>query len=199
MGVGFFSDDDDGKKYSRNVIVVGHSMGGLVAKYAAEQVVVNTDKKKKKKKKNRRIEHVHVTTLATPHAYHPGAFALSSFVNHVVEKNIKKSEKEKSSISLMSVSGGIRDWQVSGVDASLVLPSNDSDNDRNRNSERVKVVSTRTSCDHLAICWCKQVILSLSVALQRMAKSGKRRFGQYFSIHRGYKRRYSATFRLARL
>ena len=45
----------------------------------------------------------------------------------------------------MSVSGGIRDWQVSGVDASLVLPSNDSDNDRNRNSERVKVVSTRTS------------------------------------------------------
>ena len=200
MGVGFFSDDDDGKKYSRNVIVVGHSMGGLVAKYAAEQVVVNTDKKKKKKKKNRRIEHVHVTTLATPHAYHPGAFALSSFVNHAWWKRTskKKSEREKSSISLMSVSGGIRDWQVSGVDASLVLPSNDSDNDRNRNSERVKVVSTRTSCDHLMICWCKQVILSLSVALQRMAKSGeKRRFGQYFSIHRGYKRRYSAAFGLA--
>ena len=172
FGSRIFSDDDDGKKYSRNVIVVGHSMGGLVAKYAAEQVVVNTDKKKK----NRRIEHVHVTTLATPHAYHPGAFALSSFVNHAWWKRTskKKSEREKSSISLMSVSGGIRDWQVSGVDASLVLPSNDSGNDRNRNSERVKVVSTRTSCDHLAICWCKQVILSLSVALQRVAKSGRK-------------------------
>ena len=71
--------------------MVGHSMGGLVAKYAAEQVVVNTDKKKKKKKKkNRRIEHVHVTTLATPHAYHPGAFALSSFVNHAGGKEHQK-------------------------------------------------------------------------------------------------------------
>ena len=93
FGSRIFSDDDDGKKYSRNVIVVGHSMGGLVAKYAAEQVVVNTDKKKK----NRRIEHVHVTTLATPHAYHPGAFALSSFVNHAWWKRTskKKSEREK--------------------------------------------------------------------------------------------------------
>ena len=88
------------------------------------------------------------------------------------------SEGKKELMSLMSVSGGMRDWQVSGVDASLVLSLNDSNtnsgNNRNRNSERVKVVSTRTSCDHLAICWCKQVILSLSVALQRMAKSGRK-------------------------
>ena len=64
--------DDSGGKYLKNVIVVGHSMGGLVAKYAAEQVIVN-----KSKLNGRRIEHVHVTTLATPHTYHPGAFALS--------------------------------------------------------------------------------------------------------------------------
>ena len=150
-------------------------MGGLVAKYAAEQVIVN-----KSKLNGRRIEHVHVTTLATPHAYHPGAFALSSFANHAWRKRTSKklttSEGKKELMSLMSVSGGMRDWQVSGVDASLVLSLNDSNNNsgnnRNRNSERVKTVSTRTSCDHLAICWCKQVILSLAVALHRVAKAG---------------------------
>ncbi|CAL6396244.1 unnamed protein product [Bathycoccus prasinos] len=175
----FESDEDDdaddgGGKYLKNVIVVGHSMGGLVAKYAAEQVIVNNSNL------NRRIEHVHVTTLATPHAYHPGAFALSSFANHAWRKRTSKkmttSEGKKELMSVMSVSGGMRDWQVSGVDASLVLSLNDSNNNsgnnRNRNSERVKTVSTRTSCDHLAICWCKQVILSLAVALHRVAKAG---------------------------
>ncbi|CAL6389119.1 unnamed protein product [Bathycoccus prasinos] len=175
----FESDEDDdaddgGGKYLKNVIAVGHSMGGLVAKYAAEQVIVNNSNL------NRRIEHVHVTTLATPHAYHPGAFALSSFANHAWRKRTSKkmttSEGKKELMSVMSVSGGMRDWQVSGVDASLVLSLNDSNNNsgnnRNRNSERVKTVSTRTSCDHLAICWCKQVILSLAVALHRVAKAG---------------------------
>ncbi|CAL6390713.1 unnamed protein product [Bathycoccus prasinos] len=168
-------DDDGGGKYLKNVIVVGHSMGGLVAKYAAEQVIVN-----KSDFNGRRIEHVHVTTLATPHAYHPGAFALSSFANHAWRKRTSKKmttgEGKKELMSVMSVSGGMRDWQVSGVDASLVLSLNDSNNNsgnnRNRNSERVKTVSTRTSCDHLAICWCKQVILSLAVALHRVAKAG---------------------------
>ena len=174
-------DDDGGGKYLKNVIVVGHSMGGLVAKYAAEQVIVNNNNL------NGRIEHVHVTTLATPHAYHPGAFALSSFANHALRKRTSKkmttSEGKKELMSLMSVSGGMRDWQVSGVDASLVLSLNDSNdsnnnnndnsgNNRNRNSERVKTVLTRTSCDHLAICWCKQVILSLAVALHRVAEAG---------------------------
>ena len=70
------------KSIRGNVIVVGHSMGGLVAKYAAEQVVVNTDKKKKKKKKkNRRIEHVHVTTLQRRTRTIPERLP-SSFVNH---------------------------------------------------------------------------------------------------------------------
>ena len=113
-------DDDGGGQYLKNVIVVGHSMGGLVAKYAAEQVIVN-----KSKLNGRRIEHVHVTTLATPHAYHPGAFALSSFANHARRKRTSKkmttSEGKKELMSVMSVSGGMRDWQVSGVDASLVL------------------------------------------------------------------------------
>ena len=170
FGRKIFESDE---KYSKIVIVVGHSMGGLVAKYAAEQVILNSDT-------NRGIGQVHVTTLATPHAYHPGAFALSSFANHAWRKRTSKKmttgEGKKELMSVMSVSGGMRDWQVSGVDASLVLSLNDSNNNsgnnRNRNSERVKTVSTRTSCDHLAICWCKQVILSLAVALHRVAKAG---------------------------
>ena len=81
-------DDDDGGKYLKNVIVVGHSMGGLVAKYAAEQVIVN-----KSKLNGRRIEHVHVTTLATPHAYHPGAFGAEvSPITQRAEKNIEEDD-----------------------------------------------------------------------------------------------------------
>ena len=170
FGRKIFESDE---KYSKIVIVVGHSMGGLVAKYAAEQVIVNNNT-------NRGIDQLHVTTLATPHAYHPGAFALSSFTNHAWRKRISKKKRgggKKVSISLMSVSGGMRDWQVSGVDASLVLSVNGDDSSnsgeyRNTNSDRVKNVSTRISCDHLAICWCKQVILSLAVALQRVSEAG---------------------------
>ena len=51
---------------------------------------MNTDKKKKKKKKkNRRIEHVHVTTLATPHAYHPERL-LFKFREHAWWKRTSK-------------------------------------------------------------------------------------------------------------
>ena len=99
--------------------------------------------------------------------------------SRVAEKNIEEDDdwRREEGVDVVDV----REWGDARlasfrVDASLVLSLNDSNNNsgnnRNRNSERVKTVSTRTSCDHLAICWCKQVILSLAVALHRVAKAG---------------------------
>jgi hypothetical protein len=152
---------------SANVVVVGHSMGGLVAKYAAFHK--RTSSRADDDDDDDAISRVFVTTLATPHAFHPGAFSLSSFMNHAWRKYLsllllERGEKNttmktRREVELLSVNGGIRDWQVSGIDASFVRVR------KTDEKKNVKTVMTRTSCDHLAICWCKQVVLSLAVQL----------------------------------
>ena len=113
---------------SANVVVVGHSMGGLVAKYAAFHK--RTSSRADDDDDDDAISRVFVTTLATPHAFHPGAFSLSSFMNHAWRKYLsllllERGEKNttmktRREVELLSVNGGIRDWQVSGIDASFV-------------------------------------------------------------------------------
>ena len=163
------------EEISSVVLVIGHSMGGLVAKHA-----VNSIHLQKLIARNGTRRRLVVITLATPHAFHPSAFSLSVFLNHAWRKT---NEKGGNIASLFSISGGVRDWQVSGNDAAYIVRDN---RHRGRQVE-IQTVKSRISCDHLAICWCKQVVLSLGVTMRGIIMSSANethfRNNQFLSGH----------------
>ncbi|XP_073414248.1 GPI inositol-deacylase isoform X3 [Dendrobates tinctorius] len=135
----------------QSVILLGHSMGGLIAR------ALFTLKKFKPQMINL------IITQATPHVMPvlPIDYYLTDFyatVNNYWNLNANQLRN----ITILSVAGGFRDYQVrSGL---TVLPSL-----KIKNSA-LSVVSTaipRTwaSTDHLSIVWCKELILATSRAL----------------------------------
>ncbi|XP_070588225.1 GPI inositol-deacylase [Erythrolamprus reginae] len=130
----------------RSVAVVGHSMGGLVARAL---VIL----------KNFKPELLNILiTQATPHVAPvlPLDQYLADFYSTVNHNWIQKSQEIRN-LTTLSVAGGFRDYQVrSGL---AFLPSSNSQNCA------LSVVSSAVprvwaSTDHLSIVWCKELNLA---------------------------------------
>ncbi|XP_042302223.1 GPI inositol-deacylase isoform X2 [Sceloporus undulatus] len=130
----------------RSVAILGHSMGGLVARALFTL-------------KNFKAELLNIlVTQATPHVapVMPLDQYLTDFYTSVNHKWIQKA-KERRNLTTLSVAGGFRDYQVrSGL---AFLP-------RSRHQyNALSVVSSSVprvwvSTDHLSIVWCKELILA---------------------------------------
>ncbi|XP_053554532.1 GPI inositol-deacylase [Bombina bombina] len=136
---------------SQSVVIIGHSMGGLVAR------ALLTLKTFKPELLNL------IITQATPHIAPvlPVDSYLIDFytlVNNYWTLNVHKLQN----LTMLSVAGGYRDFQVrSGL---TFLP------DSNLHKSALSVVSsavprTWASTDHLSIVWCKELILATTRAL----------------------------------
>ncbi|XP_075036065.1 GPI inositol-deacylase [Mixophyes fleayi] len=133
------------------VVIIGHSMAGLVAR------ALFTLKNLKPQLVNL------IITQATPHIMpvFPVDYYLTEFYALVNNYWILNAN-ELQNITILSVAGGFRDYQIrSGL---TFLPAS------NHHNSALSVVSTgipRTwaSTDHLSIVWCKELILATSRAL----------------------------------
>lgn len=141
----------------KSVILVGHSMGGVIAK--ALFTLPKFDP---------RLVHT-VITLGTPHQ-HPVLSLdpiLCNFYNRVnkywhSEAHSTRSNATLRNVTVVSVSGGFRDLQVRSSTTALhnYMPQ----------SQAISVVSTSiprvwVSVDHSCLCWCKQLVLVINRAL----------------------------------
>ncbi|XP_053217780.1 GPI inositol-deacylase [Podarcis raffonei] len=130
----------------RSVAIVGHSMGGLVARALLTL-------------KNFKVELLNVlVTQATPHIapVMPLDRYLTDFYRAVNQKWIQKA-KEIKNLTTLSVAGGFRDYQVRSGLAFLPRTSHQ--------SSALCVVTSAiprvwASTDHLSIVWCKELILA---------------------------------------
>lgn len=139
----------------KSVILVGHSMGGVIAKALFTLP-----------KFEPRLVHT-VITLGTPHQHPVLALdpILCSFYKKVnkywhSEAYSTRSNATLRNVTVVSVSGGFRDLLVRSSTTSLQMPQ----------SQAISVVSTSiprvwVSIDHLCLCWCKQLVLVINRAL----------------------------------
>ncbi|XP_044287966.1 GPI inositol-deacylase isoform X2 [Varanus komodoensis] len=130
----------------RSVTVVGHSMGGLIARALLTL-------------KNFKTELLNIlVTQATPHIapVMPLDQYLTDFYTAVNHNWIQKAQEIRN-LTTLSVAGGFRDYQVrSGL---AFLPKLD------HQSSALSVVSSAVprvwaSTDHLSVVWCKELILA---------------------------------------
>lgn len=132
-----------------SVIVVAHSMGGIVARAA--------------------ILHSHfqansiatLITIATPHTVPPASVdrAIDTVYSEI---NAKWRDSPPSDLAFISIGGGLSDTTISSESVSLssLLPQN--------HSSSVTVFASTligTPVDHLALLWCSQILQSLASAL----------------------------------
>ncbi|XP_041118286.1 GPI inositol-deacylase-like [Polyodon spathula] len=129
-----------------SVAVVGHSMGGIVARALFTLP-----------KFNHRLISL-IITQATPHQG-PVLPLDSDLLDFYVTVNQRWSERaqELRNVTVLSVGGGFRDYQVRSGLTALPCPSDD--------PNKLSLVSTavpRTwvSTDHLSIVWCKELVLA---------------------------------------
>ncbi|KAL5201355.1 hypothetical protein ABZP36_035709 [Zizania latifolia] len=146
-----------------SVILVGHSMGGFVARAA----VVHPGLRKSA------VEII--LTLSTPHQYPPIALqpSLGQFFSHVNEewRNGYKtgvshtSSPKLSNVVVVSISGGIRDYQVRSRLASLdgIVPSTHGFMVGSSSMKNVWL-----SMEHQSILWCNQLVVQVAHTLLSM-------------------------------
>ncbi|SCZ99080.1 BZ3500_MvSof-1268-A1-R1_Chr7-1g09385 [Microbotryum saponariae] len=159
-----------GRPDPTSVIVIGHSMGGIVARAA--------------------LLHPHyqsgsistLVTIATPHAVPPvtvdrGVDRVYDNINsywrraHHLEamssppsRRDLRGEAELSNLVLVSISGGISDTTVASESASLtsIMPLNDS---HGFTVFTTAIPGVQTPIDHLAMLWCRQLVETVATAL----------------------------------
>ena len=154
---------------STRVILVGHSMGGLVARGA---LVPLPPPVPPRASPSAPVPvpvpaAAVVLTLATPHAYSPAATQPSMARLHA-HLNRAWSTGVVADVALVSVVGGVRDWQVSSSmadveglappDASLSVGVGDVPGARG------------VSADHQCIAWCNQLVRAAANALLDIAE-----------------------------
>lgn len=140
-----------------SVVLVGHSMGGLIARGLFTLP-----------KFNPRLVHT-IITFGTPHR-HPVVSVDPQMMEYYKRVNgfwknkgfVNKSESALRNVTVVSVGGGIRDV--------LVRSSPTSMNQLADPSQTVSVVTTAiprvwVSVDHLCLCWCRQLVLVTNRAL----------------------------------
>ncbi|KAI9311259.1 GPI inositol-deacylase PGAP1-like protein, partial [Dichotomocladium elegans] len=116
------------------VIIVGHSMGGIVARLMSSMA-------------NYRPKSVHhILTLATPHAQQP--IALDPVMTRVYATVHRRYHSHPNETTLISIAGGTADTIVNsdmahqGADVTAFSSG---------------IPGVWTSCDHMAILWCNQL------------------------------------------
>ncbi|KAI9290765.1 PGAP1-domain-containing protein [Neoconidiobolus thromboides FSU 785] len=144
-----------------SVIVIGHSMGGIVARNIPSLKVY------KKGSINS------IFTLASPHLYprlplEKEMYLLYDQVNHFWrERNFHQNEfsdirNELNNISLISITGGNRDSQIASDLSELSTLVN---KNHGFTVYTTSLPKAWVSSDHQSILWCKQVVLSVSKAI----------------------------------
>ncbi|XP_026232120.1 GPI inositol-deacylase [Anabas testudineus] len=130
----------------QNVVLVGHSMGGVVARALFTLPRFNTNLVSL------------IITQASPHLAPVLALDpyLLDFYSAVRQKWVSQVNKLRN-VTVLSVGGGYRDYQVRSGLTALPCPSGD--------PNKLSVVATavpRTwvSTDHLSIVWCKELVLA---------------------------------------
>ncbi|XP_029981118.1 GPI inositol-deacylase [Sphaeramia orbicularis] len=129
-----------------SVVVVGHSMGGVVARALFTLPRFNTNLVSL------------IITQASPHLAPVLALDpyLLDFYSAVRQKWVNQANKLRN-VTVLSVGGGYRDYQVRSGLTSLPCPSEDP----NKLSLVVTAVPrTWVSTDHLSIVWCKELVLA---------------------------------------
>ncbi|RVE57714.1 hypothetical protein OJAV_G00201970 [Oryzias javanicus] len=130
----------------QSVVLVGHSMGGVVARALFTLPRFNT-----------RLVSL-IITQASPHQAPVLALDpyLLDFYSAVRTRWVNQANKLRN-VTVLSVGGGYRDYQVRSGLTSLPCPSEDS----NKLSLVVTAVPrTWVSTDHLSIVWCKELVLA---------------------------------------
>ncbi|WFD18987.1 GPI inositol deacylase [Malassezia caprae] len=135
---------------SATVALVGHSMGGIVARLALEldnylPGTVDT-----------------IVTLSTPHAFPPVPFDRSI---DQVYRRINRAHSDPMPL-LISLAGGVLDTQLSSDASSLSLARLGPPESR-LSSFTTSVAALWSSTDHLAIVWCDQLRFKIARALLR--------------------------------
>lgn len=130
----------------QSVVLVGHSMGGVVARALFTLPRFNTNLV------------TLIITQASPHVAPVLALDpyLLDFYSAVRQKWLNQTDKLRN-VTLLSVGGGYRDYQV----RSGLTPLSCSPEDPNKLSLVVTAVPrTWVSTDHLSIVWCKELVLA---------------------------------------
>lgn len=140
-----------GSERNMTVGIVGHSMGGIVARLAmslpnASPSSIDT-----------------IVTLSTPHAFPPVPFERSM---EMVYERIHRSINDDGPL-VVSLAGGVLDTQLSSDAASLTLDDADSPPELRVSSFTTAVASLWSSVDHLAIVWCDQLRYRIARAFLR--------------------------------
>lgn len=119
--------------------IVGHSIGGIVAILAV-------------------VEHhnVFVVTLAAPLGRHP--FAVDVVLDRVTRRATSRNRHR-----IISISGGVRDWQVPDWLSASNFTASD-------------LVAPGLSTDHQSILWCNQIIRIVAKFLSHISESGNSTF-----------------------
>ncbi|TSM60577.1 GPI inositol-deacylase [Bagarius yarrelli] len=129
-----------------SVVIVGHSMGGVIARALFSLPRFNP----------------HLVSLiltqASPHQ--APVLSLDPFIldfYSVVRRRWSSRAEELRNVTVLSVAGGFRDYQVRSGLTALTCPAND--------PNKMAIVATavpRTwvSTDHLSIVWCKELVLA---------------------------------------
>ncbi|KAK3129298.1 hypothetical protein QOZ80_6BG0476710 [Eleusine coracana subsp. coracana] len=145
-------------KLPSSVILVGHSMGGFVARAA----LVHPNLRKSA------VETI--LTLSSPHQYPPIALqpSLGQFFSHVNEewrngyKMVGSSSPKLANVIVVSVSGGIHDYQVRSRLTLLdgIVPST-----HGFMVESSSMKNVWLSMDHQSILWCNQLVVQVAHTL----------------------------------
>ena len=163
----------------KSVVLVGHSMGGLVAKSVLMYPELTGPDTVKL-----------IINLATPDT---PVLVLDRETQQFYEKVSRFwSESRPSEVSLVSISGGLRDLQVrSGLTQDLQA-------DVQTSTEAIP--GSWVSADHKCIVWCKQVVLSITRALFDLVDPDTRQISEdrkkrrdvlhYHLVHRAWGKEY---------
>ena len=136
---------------AKSVTIVGHSIGGIVAKAVP---LLSTEASQYIKT---------IITLATPHDGFPYAFdsTVSGFYNYIDEGISEKVKKGGEIPTVVSISGGLRDELIPpsscSVDPSLGLTVLSTDVMPASTAEG-SITDVSLGCDHKAISWCHNVL-----------------------------------------
>ncbi|XP_076290092.1 GPI inositol-deacylase [Lasioglossum baleicum] len=123
-----------------NVILIGHSMGGVIAK-GSVLLASNT---------NTSVTNI-IITLATPHM--PTLVLDRTFANYYYNLENRLNEIKDAGINVISIGGGPRD--------TLVTTTQLLDSTADINVLSTSIPTVWKSTDHLSILWCKQLVLAI--------------------------------------
>lgn len=145
-----YIDPDVGFVLPQSVIIVGHSMGGIVAR-----TLPTLD--------NYRDDSINtVITLSAPHAYPPITFDRDLTQLYDLIGQWWRGEEEAKNIGLVSINGGHSDL--------MVLPDMTSMNSLNGISvQSYEVPGVERGIDHIAVMWCAELREKVITAISEIA------------------------------